>query len=349
MTELYRFINPQGQCEQRLTASLSPETLVALYEHMLLVRLFDQKAIALQRTGKMGTYASNLGQEAISTAMGFAMQKDDVLLPFYRDNGALLKRQVRMSEIMQYWGGSEWGSHYENNPYDFPMCVPIASQCQHAAGVARAFQLKQEKRVAVTTLGDGGTSQGDFYEAMNAAGVWHLPLVIVINNNQWAISVPLQAQTACETLTQKAVAAGIPSVRVDGNDVAATYDVIKTAIDKAREGQGPCLIEAVTYRLCDHTTADDASRYRDAGELEKAWKEEPVIRLKRYLIEQALWSEEKELAVTEQIKTQIENEVAYYTQKAKAPLSDMFNYHYAKLPAALQKQRDTFLMEKTHA
>src|SRR5690606_18276420 len=188
------------------------ERLLELYRHMLLTRLFDRKAVALQRTGQLGTYASSLGQEAASVGIGAAMAREDVLLPTYRETGAMLLRGVLMRELLLYWGGDEAGSCYSgpNAPAeDFPICVPIATHAPHAVGVAHAFKLRREPRVAVCALGDGATSKGDFYEALNAAGVFELPLVFVIVNNQWAISVPRSLQSRADTLAQKAIAAGI--------------------------------------------------------------------------------------------------------------------------------------------
>ena len=232
---------------------------------MVLTRAFDLKAVSLQRTGRLGTYAVSLGQEAVSVGVASAMRQEDVLLPSYRDNGTLLWRGVKMEEILLYWGGDERGNLSSGPAHDFPFCVPVGSQAPHAAGVAYAFKFRKEPRVAVCLLGDGATSKGDVYEAMNFAGVQKLPLVFVVNNNQWAISVPLKLQTACETLAQKAIAAGFAGEQVDGNDVIAVRDAAEQAIAAARNGQGPRLIEALTYRLGDHTTADDAARYRAAG------------------------------------------------------------------------------------
>ena len=257
-----------------------PSLLVALYRAMVLLRIFDRKAVALQRTGRLGTYAVSLGQEAVSVGMASAMREEDVLLPSYRDNGALIWRGVKLEEILLFWGGDERGNHFSGPVQDFPFCVPVGSQAPHAAGVAYAFKLRKEPRVAVCMFGDGATSKGDVYEAMNFAGVHKLPVVFVATNNQWAISVPLRLQTGSETLAQKAIAAGFIGEQVDGNDVVAVRAAAEEAIAAARDGQGPRFIEAVTYRLGDHTTSDDASRYRSAEEVQARWKEEPIARLR---------------------------------------------------------------------
>ena len=206
---------------------------------MVLARLFDLKAVSLQRTGRLGTYAVSLGQEAVSVGIASAMRQEDVLLPSYRDNAALLWRGVKMEEILLFWGGDERGNHFSGPVQDFPFCVPVGSQAPHAAGVAYAFKLRKEPRVAVCLFGDGATSKGDVWEAMNFAGVHKLPVVFVINNNQWAISVPLQLQTASETLAQKAIAAGFHGEQVDGNDVVAVRAAAEAAIAAARTAKAP--------------------------------------------------------------------------------------------------------------
>src|SRR5215470_15667958 len=213
--------------------------LVPLYRAMVFTRAFDLKAVSLQRTGRLGTYAVSLGQEAVAVGVASAMHEEDVLLPSYRDNGALLWRGVKMEEILLYWGGDERGSRWSGPPHDFPFCVPVGSQAPHATGVAYAFKLRKEPRVAVCLLGDGATSKGDVYEAMNFAGVHRLPVVFVVNNNQWAISVPLKLQTASQTLAQKAVANGFCGEQIDGNVVSAVREAAEEAIGQAGVGGGP--------------------------------------------------------------------------------------------------------------
>src|SRR6476661_2103243 len=258
------------------------DQLVDLYRWMVLMRTYDAKAIALQRTGQLGTYAPILGQEAIQAGVGSAMHSDDVFLMTYREQGVQLMRGVTMKELFLYWSGDERGSDFSGPRRDFPICITIAAHATHAAGAAYAIKLKRESRAVVCALGDGATSKGDFYEGMNAAGAWQLPLVFLVTNNQWAISVPRKAQSAAETLAQKGIAAGIPSEQIDGNDLIAVREAMARALEKARSGGGPSLIEALTYRLSDHTTADDASRYRSADEVAEAWKKDPVLRLRNY-------------------------------------------------------------------
>jgi len=321
------------------------DKLLLLYKTMMLIRTFDTKAIALQRTGKIGTYPSTLGQEAVAVALGHAMHKDDVLCPDYRMYGAQIQRGVKLSEILAYWGGDERGSQFINNLKDFPMSVPIGTHYLHAAGVATAIKYRQQPRVAVATCGDGGTSEGDFYEAMNLAGVWKLPVVFVINNNQWAISVPRTLQTGSETLAQKAVAAGFEGIQVDGNDMIALHTVFENSLEKARNGKGPTLIEAITYRLCDHTTADDANRYRSTEELKAAWEIEPIKRLRNYLVEQKFWSPMDEEAWAKECSQIVEAAVEDYLHLTPQPISAMFDYLYGVMPHDLAGQRKEAMRE----
>ncbi|GAB4391576.1 MAG: pyruvate dehydrogenase (acetyl-transferring) E1 component subunit alpha [Gammaproteobacteria bacterium] len=334
-----QYLDAQGSPTQALPEfTHDTEILIALYRNMVLTRAYDTKAIALQRTGKMGTYASTLGQEAIGTALGRAMRREDVLCPFYRDYAAQIQRGINFSEIYQYWGGDERGSQFANNAHDLPISVPIASQCLHAAGVATAFKLRGESRVAVATVGDGGTSQGDFYEAMNVAGAWNLPVVFIVNNNQWAISVPLAQQTKAQTIAQKAIAAGFEGEQVDGNDVIACFDVIKNALEHTRAGGGPRLVEALTYRLCDHTTADDAKRYRADEELERAQQREPILRLRLYLQAQNLWNDSEEQKLQAWCQHQVQTAVDTYLNQTPQTPTSMFDYLYAQLPTAYDEQ-----------
>jgi pyruvate dehydrogenase E1 component alpha subunit len=306
----------------------------------VLARAFDLKAVSLQRTGRLGTYAVGLGQEAVGVGIASAMRQEDVLLPSYRDNAALLWRGVKMEEILLYWGGDERGNNSSGPAHDFPYCIPVGSQAPHAAGVAYAFKFRKQPRVAVCLFGDGATSKGDLWEAMNFAGVQKLPLVFVANNNQWAISVPLRLQTAAETLAQKAIAAGFAGEQVDGNDVIAVRAAAAEAIAAARNGQGPRFIEAMTYRLGDHTTADDAGRYRPPEEVQGRWKEEPIARLRAYLVGQRAWGKAQEEQLVSECQEQVDAAAErYLTIGPRAP-ETMFDHLYAELPKAYASQRD---------
>lgn len=334
-----QFLDHHGEVTQNLPEfAQDPKNLIELYRIMKQVRTFDTKAIALQRTGKMGTYASIHGQEAISTAVAHAMRDDDVYCPFYRDYAAQLQRGVKMSDIYRYWGGDERGSQFENKE-DFPISVPIASQCLHAAGVATAFKLRKQDRVAVVSCGEGGTSEGDFYEAINVAGTWNLPVLFIVNNNQWAISVPREIQTGAKTIAQKAIAAGIHGEQVDGNDVIAMRHAASEALARARRGEGPTLIEGITYRLCDHTTADDASRYRSQEEFNDAEKKEPIRRLRTYLEGIGAWSADDEAKLDAECAAKVQEAVEEYVNTKPQAIESIFDHHFAKLPDALIEQR----------
>tara|TARA_R110001592_G_scaffold6853_1_gene37789 strand:- start:4099 stop:5271 length:1173 start_codon:yes stop_codon:yes gene_type:complete len=321
-----------------LETQLSKDKTFDAYRIMRLIRSFDKKAIALQRTGKLGTYPSILGQEAIGTAIGHALEKDDIFAPYYRDIATQYLRGVSLKETLLYWGGNEQGSNYKNCPKDFPICVPIATQLGHAAGAAVAIKTRGEHNATLVTCGEGATSKGDFLETLNLAGAWQLPLVIVVNNNQWAISTPRRIQCGAETIAQKAIGAGIHGVVVDGNDYFAVYSEVCKALKKARAGKGATLIEAMSYRLGDHTTADDASRYRSDDELKQAWLNEPIIRFKRFLEQNFVWSQVDEDALQASIDIEIQTSVDQYLSEPSQPPEAMFDYLYESLPETLLDQ-----------
>jgi pyruvate dehydrogenase E1 component alpha subunit len=320
--------------------------LVPLYRAMVLTRAFDAKAVALQRTGRLGTFASSLGQEAVAVGAASAMRPEDVLLPFFREQGAQLWRGVSARELLLYWGGDERGSDFAAARGDFPISVPVASHAPHAAGVALALKLRREPRAALCVLGDGATSKGDFYEALNLAGVWRLPLVVLVSNNQWAISVPRSAQTAAETLAQKAIAAGIPGEQVDGNNVIAVRERTVAALERARNGGGATLIEALTYRLGDHTTADDARRYRDDAEVTLQWEGEPIARLREHLVSRQAWTREDEEHALADAAAAIDQAAEAYLATPPQPASAIFDFLFARLPAALAAERDAAVAEE---
>lgn len=322
-----------------------PEALRRLYRAMVLTRSFDAKAIVLQRTGRLGTYGSSLGQEAVAAGIGAAMRPDDVLVPAFREYAAQIMRGVTLTELFLYWGGDERGNDFKGPREDFPICVPVGSQAPHAAGVALAFKLRREPRVAVCVFGDGATSKGDVAEAANMAGVWLLPVVFVVNNNGWAISVARKAQTAAQTLAQKAIAFGMPGEQVDGNDAIAVQNAVGRAVERARRGEGPSWIEAVTYRLSDHTTSDDAARYRDAAEVSAAWKADPIARLRSYLVSQKFWGRADEEALLKSCNAEVEAATAAYLAMAPQPPEAIFDHLYETLPAPLAAQRERYLAE----
>lgn len=345
--DYYQFLAPDGRLIPDDVPPLAHDfdELIRMYKIMVATRVFDKKAVALQRTGKLGTYASCLGHEAAHVAVGSAMREEDCFAPMYREYGAQFCRGVKMSEVLLYWGGDERGNDFAGPKHDFAWSVPIATQCLHAAGAALAYQLRGEPRVAVSIVGDGGSSKGDFLEAINVASAFNLPLVLVIVNNQWAISVPRSKQNSAKTLAQKGIAGGLPSIQVDGNDLIASRWAMENAIEQARQGKGATVVELITYRLSDHTTADDATRYRDNEEVESAWKLEPIGRLKNYLVSQGAWDEEKELALLEDAAQQVDKAVEEYQSIGKPSIESMFDYMYGDMPADLAAQRERALEE----
>lgn len=339
--EYLQYLSPDGELVRSDLPEFAKDVkqLVELYKTMSFVRVFDTKSIALQRTGKLGTYASCLGHEAAHVGIGSAMQEDDVFAPMYREYGAQFCRGVKPREVLLYWGGDERGNDFSGPTHDFAWSVPIATQCLHAAGAALAFKIRKEPRVAVSVVGDGGTSKADFYGAINVAGAMTLPLVTVIVNNQWAISVPRKAQTGAKTLAQKGIAAGIESIQVDGNDIIAMRASMDHALKRARHGHGATLIEAVTYRLSDHTTADDARRYRPEAEVKEAMTREPLKRLRAYLEKREAWSDKDEQAWKAECGKRVDTEVNAYLETRSQPTEAMFDFTYAELPPDVKEQR----------
>ena len=334
-----QFLTSDGCLAKPLPASETDSSrMIKAYKTMVFMRAFDQKAIALQRTGQLGTYPSILGQEAIGTAIGLALHKDDVFTPYYRDLCTQFLRGVSLKETLLYWGGSERGNTYENCLHDFPICVPIATQCSHAAGAATAMKIKGVHHAALVTCGEGATSKGDFLETLNLAGTWQLPLVIVVNNNQWAISTPRSIQCGAQTIAQKAIGAGISGCVVDGNDYFAVHHAVSNALIKAYAGKGATLIEAVSYRLGDHTTADDAGRYRDEQELKQAWLNEPIRRMNKFLCSQSLWSDTQEKELVKDQTTIIGQAVEDYLNEPEEAAEAMFDHLFETLPIPLQNQ-----------
>lgn len=345
--DYFQFLNEHGHLvgDQHPQLAQDLPKLTELYRLMVLTRIFDKKSVALQRTGKLGTYASCLGHEAAHLSIGAAMRHEDCFAPMYREYAAQMYRGVKMSDILNYWGGDERGNDFAGPKHDFAWCVPIATQCLLAAGAAMAYQLRKESRVAVSVVGDGGSSKGDFLEAINAASAFDLPLVLVIVNNQWAISVPRKKQNTAITLAQKGIAGGLPSIQVDGNDIIACHWAMEKAIERARSGQGASVIEMVTYRLSDHTTADDARRYRDQEEVDAAWEREPIRRLRSYLTAQGAWSDEQEQELEAECAEKVNVAVEEYLSLGMPSIESMFDYMYDEIPHDLAEQRERALWE----
>jgi pyruvate dehydrogenase E1 component alpha subunit len=357
MSDLFSQFDPlQGKRFQMLdengmllteTAALRPleltdELIKTSYEKMLFMKMADQKANNLQRTGRMGTYASIRGQEAIQMGTGLVMGREDYLIPAFRELGIMWLHGIPMENIYAYWMGNEMGSHPPEGVNCIPISIAVGSQMLHGVGIGLGMKKKKEKKVAVTFFGDGATSEGDFHEAMNCAGLFKPNTVLICQNNQWAISVPRSSQTASTTIAQKAQAYAVPGIQVDGNDLIACYVAVKTAVDRARSGEGATLIEAYTYRLGDHTTSDDAKKYRDPAEVEMWKPRDPLIRLQKYLAGKNLWSQQYEDGLVAAYEKEIEMIVGRAQAIPYNP-SDIFDYTYAQLPPQLLAQKEEFL------
>jgi pyruvate dehydrogenase E1 component alpha subunit len=335
-----RFLAPDGTALGELPAFVErPGELLAMYRAMVRARAFDARCTNLQRTGRLGTFATALGQEAVPVGVAAAMRESDVLVPSYREAGAQLWRGVDPAELLAYWGGDERGHDYAapTARADYPVCITVGNQALHAAGVAVALQHAGEGNAAVCTMGDGATSKGDVYEAINVAGVWRLPLVLVVTNNRWAISTPVAAQTGAATLAQKGLAGGLAVLQADGNDVLAVRDAVEEALERARAGDGATLIECLTYRVNDHNTADDARRYRDPAEVEEARATDPVDRLRGLLI--GLGEAPDDAALDAAIRAEMDAAVARYEGGAAPDADAMFAFVHATPPAALEAPR----------
>ncbi|MBE0700957.1 MAG: pyruvate dehydrogenase (acetyl-transferring) E1 component subunit alpha [Acholeplasmataceae bacterium] len=324
-----------------LEPELDKKTLLKMYKTMALGRVADIKALQYQRQGRMLTYAPNRGQEAAQVGAVAAMDKQDWLSPAFRELNAMLYLGVTLEQIYLYWYGNEWGNHFNDGIKVLPVNVIIGSQINHAAGLAYASKILKKNEVALATIGDGGTSHGEFYEGLNFAASYDAPLVVVIQNNQYAISTPRKKATKAETLAQKAVAFGIPGIQVDGNDVLAMYVATKYAFDYARSGKGPVLIEAVTYRLGPHTTSDDPTIYRKDSEVKEWEAKEPMIRFKKYLIDKGYWSEAEDKKLEEENNAFVGETFKKVEAEGSTTLEDVFKYTYAEMTPQLKEQYET--------
>ncbi len=341
--EMLRILHPDGRLEEGLKPDLSEGTVKELYRKMVLIRLVDQKALALQRQGRSGTHAPVSGQEAAQVGSAHALEKGDWIFPSFREIAAMYMRGVPLKNIYLFLMGNEMGGHMPAEVNVLPISIPVGTHPLHAVGAAWAAKLQKEKICTVAYFGDGATSEGDFHEAMNFAGVFQTPTIFFCQNNQYAISVPRKRQTAAKTLAQKAIAYGFSGIQVDGNDLFAVYAATREARERAVAGLGPTMIEAVTYRFGPHTTADDPTKYREEAEMQD-WKPlDPLLRLQIYLKGKGLWSEEEE----EKIKAEAETIINRAIQEAEDfPLpkpEDMFRYTFAELTPNLKEQMDDYL------
>ncbi|MFB6204297.1 MAG: pyruvate dehydrogenase (acetyl-transferring) E1 component subunit alpha [Candidatus Nanohaloarchaea archaeon] len=312
-----------------------------LYKQMVLARKFDEKAFSLQRRGEISTYAPHKGQEAIQIGSVFALEEEDWLVPSFRESAAFIARGAPLDKVFRRWMGDANGQKDMENT--LPVAIPVGTQNLHSAGLGIAMEKQGDENAVIDYTGDGSTSEGDFHEAMNFSGVYSAHTVFLVQNNQYAISMPVERQTASETLAQKALAYGIEGVQVDGNDILAVIKAVEEALEKARNGE-PVMIEALTYRLEDHTTSDDSTRYRDEEEVEK-WKDkDPLKRFREYLKEHDIWDEELE-NYEEKAEEKV-NEAANRAMEMEDPdMDEMFDYVYGEKPEMLRKQQDRFKEE----
>ena len=339
--EYFSLLDPDGNLNDIPPRAplLSDQEMLSAYRLMLLARQADDWAVSLNRQGRMATYPPNKGQEANAVGAVLALREDDWLVPAFRELGALIAKGIPLHQVYMYWYGNEQGSNLPPEIYHtLPIAIPVGSQPLHAVGIAYAEKLKASGRIVLSFMGEGATSQGAVHEAFNLAGVWSVGVVFYVQNNQWAISLPTEKQTASRTLAEKACAYGFESIRVDGNDLPAVYAAASVGALIAREKSRPVLIEGVTYRLGAHTTADDPKLYRDEAQL-AGWRDkDPLIRLEKYLLGRGLLTEKdrEELAAAALEESKMAFERA--ESEADPSLEDTFRHTFASLPPVLERQ-----------
>jgi len=329
-------LDSDGNIDAALEPDIAPDRLKELYRAMLLGRRLDERMVRLQRQGRIGTFAPIKGQEASQMGSVFTLRRTDWMVPSFRETAAMVWRGWPIEKLLQFFAGYVEGGQPAPDQHDLPVAIPVATQLPHAVGLAYAAQYRGDDVVVMAYFGDGATSEGDFHEALNFAGVWHVPVVFVCQNNQWAISVPLKKQTQARTIAQKALAYGVPGIQVDGNDVLAVYAASQEAVARARAGEGATLIECVTYRLGVHTTADDPTKYRSEEEVREWERKDPLTRFSEYLEKKNLLDEGLEQEVDEEIAAAVKRFEAYGPPD---PLR-MFDHVYADKPPHLAEQRE---------
>ena len=328
-------LDADGRLDEALAPQLSPDDLKRLHRAMLLGRRLDERMLRLQRQGRIGTFAPIKGQEASQLGSAFCLRPTDWMVPSFRETAAMVWRGWPIEKLLLFFSGYLEGGQPAPDQHDLPITIPVATQLPHAVGLAYAAQYRADPAVVMVFFGDGATSEGDFHEALNFAGVWQVPVVFVCQNNQWAISVPLKKQTHSRTLAGKALAYGLPGIQVDGNDILAVVAASREAVERARTGGGPTLIECVTYRLGVHTTADDPTRYRSAEELAAWERKDPLTRFTAYIRARGLLDEGLEQEIDAEIAAAVER---FEAAPPPDPLR-MFDHAYGQLPLDLQRQR----------
>ena len=340
--ERLEILRPDGTADEALKPNLPKEKLLEIFRLMVTARVFDEKAFKLQRQGRLGTYPQILGQEASQTVPPLVLKKKDWLLPTYRGQGCYFARGMDMRNSLVYWGGSDLGATFPEGQNDMIFAIPVASHLTQAMGLAWACKLRKDPSVVLTYVGDGSTSKGDLHESLNFAGVNKLPYVLLIENNQWAISVPRKVQSASKTLAQKAFGYGAAGIQVDGNDVFALWKATSEAVERARRGEGPTVIEAETYRLGDHTTADDASRYRSPEEL-AAWKaKDPIARFEKHLLASKVLTEAEADRVRAEAVEKVQAAIEAYEAVPDPDPMDIFKNMYGQETWNVREQREEF-------
>ena len=334
--EYLSILDSDGNLDTALEPKLADTDLRSLYRAMLLARRLDERMVRLQRQGRIGTFAPTKGQEAAQMGSVFTLRPTDWMVPSFRETAAMIWRGWPIEKLLLFFAGYLEGGQPAPEQRDLPITIPVATQLPHAVGLAYAAQYRGDDVVVMAYFGDGATSEGDFHEALNFAGVWHVPVVFVCQNNQWAISVPLKKQTHSRTIAQKALAYGCPGIQVDGNDVLAVYAAAREAVERARAGDGPTLIECVTYRLGVHTTADDPTKYRSEAEVAMWEQKDPLTRFRAYLEKRNLLEDGLEQRVDDEIAEAIRG---FEATPPADPLT-MFDHVYGELPQDLEAQRD---------
>jgi len=336
-----QIMNDAGDIDSSVTGVpiMNDSDILIAYQYILKARVADEWSVSLNRQGRLPTYPPGTGQEANSVGSLMALNKDDWFVPAFRELGGMLYRGIPLHKVYQIWLGNEKGSHFDIEKYHtFPISVPIASQCLHAVGAAYANLYLNNHKTTICFVGDGGTSEGDFLEALNFAGVWNVPAIFYIQNNQWAISVPRKIQTKSVTLAEKAFAFGLEGVQVDGNDVLSVFAATKMAKEKALQNQGPTLIEGYTYRLGAHTTADDPTIYRKPEEVEDWLPKDPIIRLEKYLLKKNLIDEKTITNLKDEYKKEIMKEFEIAENTAPHTVEEIFAWQYKQMPDDMKEQ-----------
>ena len=335
--EKLEILDKDGNVDEELEPDIPEDKLLDMYRDFVFARKFDQKAFKLQRRGDSGTYAPFKGEEACQIGPAYALDEDDWFVPSFREGAFALSRGYSPSKLMRYFMGDEYGNRV-GGTHSLPVSIPVGSHMIHAAGIGMAKNIREEKGTVITYFGDGSTSQGDFHSAMNFAGVYNSPVIFFNQNNRYAISTPREKQTASETIAQKAKAYGIKGMQVDGNDILACYKAAKDAKERAENGEGPTLIEGLTYRLGVHTTSDDPSRYRSEDE-EKKWEEkEPLIRFEKYLMDRGILTEEKKQEIEKETQERLDKETEKAMEMEDPEIDNMFRYNFENVPDRQKRQ-----------